>query len=122
MELKGGRRALIRRSCSTGFQESIKSHIHLVCIVRSGPASVHAVRCHDSPQVVPLHQQFINGLSALFVNVNDGSGNLRYSLNHHLPAGENQNGDEVERCQTFTFLTLGTELTFSTTRSLYQLL
>lgn len=42
------------------------------------------MRCHDSSHVVALHQEFVLVLSALLVNVNDGSCDLGYSLDHHL--------------------------------------
>lgn len=60
-------------------------HLYLVRVVGGGPASIDSVRGHDRPQVVPLHQEFVLVLSTLFVDVNDGSGDLGNSLDHHLP-------------------------------------
>lgn len=43
------------------------------------------MRCHDGSQVVALYEQLVLVLAALLVDVDDGSGHLRYPLNHHLP-------------------------------------
>lgn len=61
-----------------------KKDSYLISIVWSGPTSIHAMCRHNRSQVVPLHQEFVLTLAALFVNMNDSSGNLRYPLNHHL--------------------------------------
>lgn len=39
---------------------------------------------HDSSHVISLHQELVLVPAALFVNVNDSSGDLRNTLHHHL--------------------------------------
>lgn len=67
-------------------EASSSFHSHLVGVVGRGPASVDAVGCHDGPHVVTLHQQLVLALGALLVDVDDGTGDLGYTLNHHLGA------------------------------------
>lgn len=57
---------------------------YLVCVVGRSPTSVHSMRGHNGSQVVSLHQQLVLVLAALLVDVNNGSGHLRDTLDHHL--------------------------------------
>ena len=79
-----------------GWLQDSKKNSYLICVVWSGPTSIHAMCGHDSSQVVALHQEFVLVLAALFVNVNDSSGDLRYSLNHHLQSKRSEKLDLFE--------------------------
>lgn len=64
---------------------------YLVGVVGGGAAALDAVRGHHGSQVVSLHQQLVQALAALLVDVDDGSGHLGDALDHHLQGG----GSEV---------------------------
>lgn len=60
---------------------------YLVGVVGGGAAALDAVRGHHGSQVVSLHQQLVQVLAALLVDVDDGSGHLGDALDHHLQGG-----------------------------------
>lgn len=57
---------------------------YLVRVVGCSPTSVDSMRGHNGSQVVSLHQQLVLVPAALLVDVNNGSGHLRDTLDHHL--------------------------------------
>lgn len=73
--------------------------------------------CHDSSQVIPLHQEFVLVLATLLVNVNDSSGNLRDPLNHHLI----ERGGETRKEYNilYAFPSVGTCPLLNTFREIY---
>lgn len=60
------------------------SQAYLVGVVGSSAPAANSMCGHDSPHVVPLHQELVLVPAALFVDVNDSSGHLRNTLDHHL--------------------------------------
>lgn len=60
---------------------------YLVGVVGGGAAALDAVRGHHGSQVVSLHQQLVQAPAALLVDVDDSSGHLGDTLDHHLRRG-----------------------------------
>lgn len=60
---------------------------YLIGVVGGGAAALDAVRGHHGSQVVSLHQQLVQAPAALLVDVDDGSGHLGDTLDHHLQGG-----------------------------------
>lgn len=75
---------LDKNSCTEISRSCIRILGYLIRVVGCCSVAVDAVCCHDSSQVISLHQQFKLLFPALIINVNDGPRHFRDSLNHHL--------------------------------------
>lgn len=63
---------------------SSPAHTHLIRVVGCGAVAIDTVCCHDSAQVISLHQQLELLTAALFIDVDHSAGNLGNALDNDL--------------------------------------